>query len=308
MGRDQLKLYSALSRAPFPKSYPGKVFLAAFLGTHIPLLALIAHQVGDERVGPREKVRLLAVALAATLGGTAGTLWALHALLGPVTAASEALRRYLQRGEVPDLPTSYPDRAGRLMADVQHSVERLDAALSSLGEQATRDHLTGVLNRRAGEERLAQDMARAGREGAAGGAAPGTAFTLAVVDLDQFKPVNDLHGHHAGDACLVRFAGALARNARKGDWVARWGGDEFVVGAWDAEGRGAERVLGRVGRELRASPLALPSGEEVRLSFGAGVARWRDGDDARGLLRRADGALYRAKAEEGGNNVVVRAD
>ena len=310
MGKDGLRLYSALSRAPFPKSYPGKVFLAAFLGTHIPLLALVAHLVRDPSVASRERARILAVALAATLGGTAGTLWALHGLLGPVAAASEALRRYLEQGEVPNLPTSYPDRAGRLMADVQHSVERLDAALGSLGEQAARDHLTGLLNRRAGEERLAQDVARAEREGAsegaAEGAAPGTAFTLAVVDLDQFKSINDRHGHHAGDACLVRFASALARNARKGDWVARWGGDEFVVGAWDAEGRGAERVLGRVGRELRASPVVLAGGEEVRLTFGAGVARWRKGDDAQGLLRRAAGALYRAKA--GSDDAVARAD
>ena len=74
MGGNRLKLYSALSGAPFPKSYPGKVFLAAFLGTHVPLLSLVAHLVRDERVGPREKVRVLAVALAATLGGTAGTL------------------------------------------------------------------------------------------------------------------------------------------------------------------------------------------------------------------------------------------
>ncbi len=79
------------------------------------------------------------------------------------TASSEALRRYLERGEVPDLPTSYPDRAGRLMSDVQSSVERLDAALRSLGQLAAKDHLTGVLNRRAGEERLAQDVARARR-------------------------------------------------------------------------------------------------------------------------------------------------
>jgi diguanylate cyclase (GGDEF)-like protein len=302
MRKDGLGLYSVLSRAPLPQSYPGKVFFAAFLGTHVPLLALIAHLVRDPRVGPREKARILAVALVATLGGTAGTLWALHALLRPVTAASEALRRYLDRGEVPNLPTSYPDRAGRLMADVQTSVERLDAALSSLGEQATRDHLTGVLNRRAGEERLAQDVAQAQRKGATSGAA----FTLAVVDLDQFKPVNDEHGHHAGDACLERFAGALSRNVRKGDWVARWGGDEFVIGAWDAEGRGADMMLKRVEQELRAVPVELAGGEKIRLTFGAGLARWRDGDDAQELLRRADGALYRAK--QGGKNVVVRAD
>ena len=307
MRKNRLALYSVLSRAPLLKSYPGKVLFSAFLGTHVPLLALLAHLARDPRLEPREKTRVLAVALVATLGGTAGTLWALHALLLPVTAASEALRRYLAHGEVPDLPTGYPDRAGRLMADVQSSVERLDAAISSLGELATHDHLTGALNRRAGEERLAQDVARAEREEAAPGATRGATLTLAVADLDQFKPVNDRHGHDAGDACLKHFAGVLARNVRKGDWIARWGGDEFLVGVWEAEeGRGAQRVLGRVGRELRAAPAALAGGEEVRLTFSAGVARWRPEDDARGLLRRADEALYRAK--EGGRNAVVRAD
>ncbi len=297
IGRDQLKLYSALSRAPFPKSYPGKMFLAAFLGTHVPLLALVGYLVRDPRVVAGDKARILAVALAATLGGTAGTLWALHALLGPVTAASAALRRYLERGEVPDLPTSYTDRAGRLMADVQQSVERLDGALRSLGELATRDHLTGILNRRAGEERLAQDVARARRGG-------GT-LALAVLDLDQFKPVNDLHGHRAGDLCLERFASVLGGNVREGDWVARWGGDEFAVGMWEERGKetSAERVLERVGGELGEGPVVLSGGEEVRLTFSGGVSRWKAGEEAQGLFRRADEALYQAK-KAGGDSVL----
>ena len=278
MGRDKLRLYSALSRAPFPKSYPGKVLLSAFLGTHAPLLALVAHLARDPRTGPGDKMRILAVALAATLGGTAATLWALHALLGPVTAASGALRRYLERGEVPDLPNSYPDRAGRLMSDVQSFLERLDAALRSLGELAAKDHLTGALNRRAGEERLAQDVARARRGG-------GT-FTLAVLDFDQFKPINDLHGHHAGDACLERFASVLARSVREGDWVARWGGDEFVVGAWEGPGEGtsADRALERVSAQLRKEPMVLPGGEEVRLTFSGGVSRWVGGTTPKGCF------------------------
>ena len=180
---------------------------------------------------------------------------------------------------------------------VKH-LERVDEALRSLGELATRDHLTGLLNRRAGEERLAQDVARAER----GGGAP----SIAVVDLDGLKPVNDGHGHQAGDACLSRFASALARNVRGGDWVARWGGDEFVVGAWEGPGEGtsAERLLGRVAAELRAAPLALPGGGEARLTFSGGVGRWKAGDDAQGLFRRADAALYRAKGA-GRNRVVV---
>jgi diguanylate cyclase (GGDEF)-like protein len=302
MEKDGLGLYAALSRAPFPKSYPAKVLFLAFLGTHVPLLALIAHLVGDPRLGPRDKARVLAVALLATLGGTAATLWAMHALLAPVSLASKALRHYLEWGEVPDLPAVYTDRAGRLMADVQHAVERLDGALRSLSELATKDHLTGVLNRRSGEERLAQDAARSERGGGR--------LTLAVLDLDQFKPVNDEHGHRVGDACLEHFASVLARNVREGDWVARWGGDEFAVGLWEGQvqgqGASAERVLGRVAEQLREVPLVLPGGKKARLTFSGGVSEWREGEDAEGLFSRADAALYRAK--EAGRDAVVYAD
>ena len=301
MGEDELRLYRALSWAPFPRSYLGKVFLAAFLGTHVPLLALLAYLVRFRSFGVRDTLRILSVTVPATLGGTAATLWAIHALSTPVALASRALRRYLDEGELPDLPTGYTDRAGRLMADVQYTIERLDKAMASLDEQASTDHLTGLRNRRAAEERLAEDVARAGR----GGGRP----ELALVDLDDLKSVNDEHGHHAGDACLIRFAEALGRNAREGDWVARWGGDEFLVVAWHAEegeATSVERVLGRVAEDLGKEPLVLSDGKEELLTFSGGVCRWRPGDDPGRLLRKADGALYRAKAE--GGNTVVHAD
>jgi diguanylate cyclase (GGDEF)-like protein len=293
MGRDELRLYRALSRAPFPKSYLGKVFLTAFLGTHVPLLALLAYLVRFRRFGVGASLRILSVTVPATLGGTAATLWAMHALHAPVTLASRALRRYLDSGEIPELPAGYTDRAGRLMADVQYAVERLDAAMRSLGELATTDHLTGAYNRRAAEGRLAEDVARAQRGGGA--------LTLALLDLDRFKSVNDEHGHRAGDACLVHFAELLRSNLREGDWVARWGGDEFLVGVWHAEEEGpsAERVLGRVAEVLRENPVVLPNGEEALLPFSGGVGRWRPGDDAGKLLSKADEALYRAKAKGG---------
>ena len=293
MGRDELRLYRALSRAPFPKSYLGKVFLAAFLGTHVPLLALLAYLLRFRRFGVGASLRILSVTVPATLGGTAAALWAMHALHAPVTLASEALRRYLDSGEIPELPAGYTDRAGRLMADVQDAVERLDAAMRSLGELAATDHLTGVHNRRAAEGRLDEDVARAQRGG-------GT-LTLALLDLDRFKTVNDEHGHRAGDACLIRFAELLRGNLREGDWVARWGGDEFLVGVWHAEEEGppAERVLGRVAEVLRENPVVLPNGEEALLTFSGGVGRWRPGDEAGKLLSKADEALYRAKAKGG---------
>jgi diguanylate cyclase (GGDEF)-like protein len=172
--------------------------------------------------------------------------------------------------------------------------------MRSLGELAATDHLTGAHNRRAAEGRLAEDVARAQRGG-------GT-LTLALLDLDRFKAVNDEHGHRAGDACLIRFAEVLASNLREGDWVARWGGDEFLVGLWHAEEEGppAERVLGRVAEVLRENPVVLPNGEEALLPFSGGIGRWRPGDDAGTLLSKADEALYRAKAK--GGDTIENAD
>ncbi len=305
MDEDNLRLYRTLARAPFPKSYLGKVFLAAFLGTHVPLLALLAYLVRFRRFGLRASLRILSVTVPATVGGTAATLWAIHALSAPVGLASRALRRYLDSGELPGLPTGYTDRAGRLMADVQYAVERLDAAMKSLDELASTDYLTGVHNRRAAEVRLDEDIARARRGG-------GT-LELALLDVDRLKAANDYHGHHAGDACLIRFAEVLGRNVRGGDWIARWGGDEFLVVTWHAEDEAAEEegppmewVLGRVAEDLRENPVVLPNGNETLLTFSGGVCRWRPTDGPGGLLAKADEAHYRAKAE--GGDTVTRAD
>jgi diguanylate cyclase (GGDEF)-like protein len=295
MDDEQLRLYRALSRAPFAKSYVGKVFFTAFLGTHVPLLALLVYFARHRRFGLRGELRILSVTVPATLGGTAMTLWAIHALSAPTALASRALRRYLDSGELPNLPVGYTDRAGRLMADVQYTIERLDAAVRSLEELATRDHLTGAYNRRAAEERIAEDLKQAERGG-------GT-LSLTLLDLDQLKPINDAHGHRAGDACVVHFAEVLDRNLRTRDWIARWGGDEFVVGMWNAQEGQPTRVLERIVEDLRESPVVLPDGEETLLSFSGGTCRWKPGDDVRGLISRADVALYRAKAE-GGNTIV----
>jgi diguanylate cyclase (GGDEF)-like protein len=299
MGKDQLKLYRVLSRTPYPRSYVGKIFFTAFLGTHVPLLALLAYFVRRRSFALGGVLRILSVTVPATLGGTALTLWAMYALSAPTALASRALRRYIESGELPQLPVQYRDRAGRLMADVQYTVERLDTAVRSLEEQASRDYLTGAYNRRAAEERLADDVDRSGRGGGA--------LSLALFDLDGLKSINDEYGHRAGDACLIHFAEVLERNLRAGDWISRWGGDEFVVGMWGTqEGRATERALERIAEDLRHDPVELPDGEVVRLAFSGGACRWRPGDDFRGLVSRADTALYKAKAE--GGNAVVHLD
>ena len=262
----------------------------------MPLLALLAYFV-RRRFTSGSVLRVLSVTVPATLGGTALTLWAMYALSAPTALASRALRRYLESGKLPELPVGYTDRAGRLMADVQHTIERLDTAVRSLEEIAIKDHLTGLYNRRAAEERLAEDVERAERGGGA--------LSVTLFDLDRLKSLNDEHGHRTGDACLTHFAEVLDRNVRASDWVARWGGDEFVVCTWNTQPRQpTNRMLERINEDLRRNPVTLPDGEETRLTFSGGTCQWKQGDDVRGLLSRADEAVYRAKAQ-GGDTVVT---
>ena len=154
--------------------------------------------------------------------------------------------------------------------------ERVD-----LKDQATRDPLTDVDNRRAMEQALARITAA------------DDCATLAVLDLDRFKRINDEHGHDAGDAVLVRFAQLVRATVRRSDRFFRMGGEEFVLLLPDCEQDGARRALEKVQAEVRAG-LQGPGGP-VTVSIGATVRR--PGEPASAWLARADEAMYRVKRE-----------
>jgi diguanylate cyclase (GGDEF)-like protein len=207
-----------------------------------------------------------------------------------VRLASSSLEAYLDERRKPELPIGFSDEAGKLMADVQHAVDHLDTTIRSLEGLSGTDHLTGLPNRREGEGRLGEDLARAKRGGAF--------LTVAVVDLDGFKAINDTHGHHAGDVCIRHVARVIRRSVREGDWLARWGGDEFVLALWDASVFASpEAVLGRINADLRRTPVRLPGGGELVLSISVGAHRYAGEDDIRELLAKADAAMYEAKRE-----------
>jgi diguanylate cyclase len=207
-----------------------------------------------------------------------------------VRLASSSLEAYLHERSKPELPIGFSDEAGKLMAAVQHAVEHLDTRICSLEGLSGTDHLTGLPNRREGEERLAEDLARAKRGGAI--------LTVAMVDVNRFKAINDTHGHQAGDVCIRHVARVIRRSVREGDWLARWGGDEFVLSLWDASVFASpEAVLVRISRGLKESPVRLPLGEELVLSISVGARRYGGEDDIRELLAKADAAMYEAKRE-----------
>lgn len=154
------------------------------------------------------------------------------------------------------------------------------------------DPLTGVLNRRGLESRLSSII----HEG------PGSDVVHAVVmaDIDRFKNVNDTHGHDAGDAIIRAFADLLCEAAREGDYVARWGGEEFLIVISNAEPASARLYAEAVRARWELLRHDCLDGGTVTASFG--VAGWCNGQDLSGVSRQADAALYRAK-RDGRNRV-----
>jgi diguanylate cyclase (GGDEF)-like protein len=149
------------------------------------------------------------------------------------------------------------------------------------------DHLTGLPNRRAAEARLQVEWSRARREG--------STFAIALVDVDRFKLVNDQYGHHAGDLALIHLAKLLARNMRGGDWIARWGGEEFLACLHALDARGAIIAAERARKLVRGEPVKLPQGD-LSLTISTGIALCGpDSDALETVLANADALLYQAK-------------
>jgi diguanylate cyclase (GGDEF)-like protein len=162
---------------------------------------------------------------------------------------------------------------------------------------AETDGLTGVANRRRAEDALQQLERLAARYE--------QPLAVALLDLDGFKQVNDRYGHEAGDQVLRRLASMLRRSFRGEDIVARWGGEEFLVGMYGMTRDDGVHRLAENLEALRAHEFKSPDGVSFRASFSAGVAQLQlDGGDLQSLYRRADEALYRAK-ESGRDRVLA---
>ena len=175
----------------------------------------------------------------------------------------------------------------------QEVVERKQAEARA-AHLASHDPLTSLPNRRLFLDRLQNAIGRAARHGGN--------FALFYIDVDQFKPVNDQHGHHAGDVLLQAIAGRLALAVREVDMVARLGGDEFAAimeGPIDAQSAAAmaERLSASVAAPYRLALADQPQPLDVAVGVSVGIALFPGhARDLDGLVRAADGAMYRAKA------------
>ena len=168
-------------------------------------------------------------------------------------------------------------------------VTEIRALQAQLVEQATRDPLTGLGNRRLLDEFLVQALGRVNRSGAH--------LTVAVLDLDGFKAVNDTHGHEAGDTVLCATAARLQAAVRGADVVARYGGDEFVVVCEGADDNAVRSLVERI-RTALSAPIEVDSGVTVCCRVSIGVADTRSTDpDASALIRAADRAMLEVKKQ-----------
>jgi len=183
------------------------------------------------------------------------------------------------------------DLLARALGSIYNSLFLLEATR----RMATTDALTGLANRGSGSERLAQEVARARRYG--------PPLSVALLDIDHFKKVNDTFGHAMGDKVLVAVAEALGDALRNTDVAIRWGGEEFLVLLPRTAAGGARTA----GDRLRAAIAAIPpfDGGPERVTVSVGVTAFVEGDSPESIVDRADIALYDAKAQ-GRDQVIVR--
>jgi diguanylate cyclase (GGDEF)-like protein len=183
-------------------------------------------------------------------------------------------------------------RAGHRIVELQG---RLVAAREEQRRHADRDGLTGVSSRRRVIEALDSSLS----ENAAGG----TELALAMLDLDDFKPINDRHGHLAGDHVLRTVCERMQRTLRRTDVFGRYGGDEFLVVLPETSQREAQEIARRMCETLASQPIECED-LALRITASVGVATAEGAQSSReDLIKRADRALFRAK-HAGGNRAI----
>jgi diguanylate cyclase len=186
--------------------------------------------------------------------------------------------------------------AARQQANEAHKrVIELETELTELSDKVREDQLTGALNRRGLEDAYQIEIARARRDQAP--------LALALLDLDNFKKLNDTLGHTAGDKALQHLVVVVKELLRPTDTVARYGGEEFVILMPDTQTPEAVQVMQRVQREL-TKQFFMHDNEKVLITFSAGVTEVQTGETRETVLSRADAAMYRAK-QNGKNRVEV---
>ncbi len=183
------------------------------------------------------------------------------------------------------------------VGEAEQEVVRLQNELAETSEMVRHDQLTGALNRKGLEETLERELARARRRQ--------TPLCISLLDVDNFKRLNDTYGHQTGDDALVHLARVIRETLRPHDTLARYGGEEFLIILPDTRIEDAVSALTRLQREL-TKRFFLHQNDKLLITFSAGVTAFRAEERRAEAIARADAAMYQAK--KAGKNRVVSAD
>jgi diguanylate cyclase len=181
------------------------------------------------------------------------------------------------------------------VTETEKRISELQEELDNASKLVRHDQLTGVLNRRGLEEAFEKEAGRAKRRQ--------TPLCVGLLDIDNFKKLNDSLGHDAGDAALIHLATVIRETMRPQDTCARFGGEEFIILLPDTAVENAQKALVRLQREL-TKRFFLHNNEKQLITFSAGVTELRPEDDQASVMKRADEAMYSAK-KTGKNRVVT---
>lgn len=186
-------------------------------------------------------------------------------------------------------------RTRKQVQESEDKIKQLEQELEQVSELVHEDQLTGALNRRGLDEAFEREATRADRNE--------SPLCVALLDIDNFKRLNDTHGHQAGDQALIYLINVIRETLRPSDAVARYGGEEFVIILPDTDIDNAEITISRLQREL-TKKFFLHENDRILITFSAGVALRAPQEDQEDAIGRADKAMYQAK-KAGKNQVVL---
>ena len=259
-----------------------KAALKSMLAAFIDRLSQMSETAG----GYHDKVAQCAERVA-----KADDITQLQGVLGEVMAATRDVQTAMLRSR-DELQASK-----KRVEETEQKVAELEAELQQLSNRMQEDALTGALNRRGLDSAFEREAARADRRR--------SGMCIALLDIDNFKKLNDTYGHQTGDEALVHLTQLVQRNIRPNDVLARYGGEEFVILLPDTNIEEASVVLTRLQREL-TKEFFLHGQDKLLITFSAGVAVRQPGETQEQVIGRSDKALYAAKAA--GKNRVTIAD
>ncbi|MDA8126321.1 MAG: GGDEF domain-containing protein [Deltaproteobacteria bacterium] len=254
-------------------------------------LAMIVLMFGMFALKPRQ---VLAISLyaATLLGAVMGAMAQWHP---QVYAPAIELVHFMMLATMLIAMSILAGQFSRMRVRLQQQKQDLANAFGKIHALATRDELTGLINRRRMNELIEKELQQSQRFH--------SPFCIAIVDLDHFKRINDEHGHGAGDEALRQFARKGSQMLRAADSLARWGGEEFLILMSHSRLSLAQEGVERI-RQALEQMVVLAEVAAVRLTLSAGIVEHRPGESSETMIERADAALYSAKTQ-GRNRVVV---